>query len=55
MDRFDRLVNLLTLDAECGELPITMALANVVPSQQLVRKKHITALNNNYDGCHVIT
>lgn len=36
MDRFDRLVDLLTLTGEKGKLPIVMALANVVPSQQMV-------------------
>lgn len=36
MDRFDRLVELVTLTGEKGELPITMALASVVPSQQMV-------------------
>ena len=36
MDRFDRLVDLLTLTGDKGKLPIVMALANVVPSQQMV-------------------
>jgi len=36
MDRFDKLVQLVTLTSEKGELPIAMALASVVPSQQLV-------------------
>ena len=36
MDRFDRLVDLLTLTGEKGKFPIVMALASVVPSQQMV-------------------
>ena len=36
MDRFDRLVDLLTLKGEKGRFPIVMALASVVPSQQMV-------------------
>ena len=36
MDRFDRLVDLLTLTGEKGKLPIVMALASVVPAQQMV-------------------
>ncbi|XP_048582480.1 neurofibromin-like isoform X2 [Nematostella vectensis] len=35
MDRFDRIVELVTLTGEKGELPIAMALVSVVPSQQL--------------------
>ncbi|KAK3754965.1 hypothetical protein QZH41_017349 [Actinostola sp. cb2023] len=35
MDRFDKLVQLVTLTGERGELPIAMALASVMPSQQL--------------------
>ena len=38
MDRFDRLADLVTLKGERGELPITLALASVTPSQQLVRE-----------------
>ena len=36
MDRFDRLVDLLTLTGEGGRLPIAMALASVTPAQQMV-------------------
>lgn len=38
MDRFDRLVDLLTLTGERGKLPIALALANVTPAQQMVSK-----------------
>ncbi|RMX38597.1 hypothetical protein pdam_00008370 [Pocillopora damicornis] len=41
MDRFDRLVDLLTLTGEKGKLPIVMALANVVPSQQMDELAHV--------------
>ncbi|XP_071946540.1 neurofibromin-like [Antedon mediterranea] len=34
-DRFDRLVGLVTMMGNSGELPIAMALANVVPSAQM--------------------
>lgn len=36
-DRYDRLVELVTMIGDKGELPITMALANVVDNQHLVR------------------
>ena len=36
MDRFDRLVDLLTLTGEKGKFPIVLALASVVPAQQMV-------------------
>lgn len=36
-DRFERLVELVTMMGDQGELPIAMALANVVPCSQWVR------------------
>lgn len=36
-DRFERLVELVTMMGDQGELPIAMALANVVPGSQWVR------------------
>lgn len=46
MDRFDRLVDLLTLKGENGRLPIALALASVTPVQQMVGKwlKHLLDL-----------
>ncbi|XP_020613799.1 neurofibromin-like [Orbicella faveolata] len=41
MDRFDRLVDLLTLTGEKGKLPIVMALASVVPAQQMDELAHV--------------
>lgn len=35
-DRFERLVELVTMMGDQGELPIAMALANVVPGSQWV-------------------
>ena len=35
-DRFECLVELVTMIGDKGELPITMALATVVPTQQMV-------------------
>lgn len=35
-DRFERLVELVTMIGDKGELPIAMALATVVPTQQMV-------------------
>ena len=35
-DRFERLIGLVTWLSEDGDLPIAMALANVVQSEQLV-------------------
>ena len=35
-DRYDRLVELVTMIGDKGELPIAMALANVVDNQHLV-------------------
>lgn len=39
-DRFERLVELVTMMGDQGELPIAMALANVVPGSQWVCTKH---------------
>ena len=39
-DRYDRLVELVTMIGDKGELPIAMALANVVDNQHLVG--HVT-------------
>jgi len=36
-DRFERLVELVTMIGDKGELPIAMALATVVPTSQMVR------------------
>ena len=35
-DRFERLVELVTMIGDKGELPIAMALATVVPTSQMV-------------------
>lgn len=40
-DRFERLVELVTMMGDQGELPIAMALANVVPGSQWVCTKRI--------------
>lgn len=42
-DRFERLVELVTMMGDQGELPIAMALANVVPGSQWVRDDLISA------------
>lgn len=42
-DRFERLVELVTMMGDQGELPIAMALANVVPGSQWVRDNLISA------------
>jgi neurofibromin 1 len=36
-DRFERLVELVTMIGDKGELPIAMALATVVPTSQMVK------------------
>lgn len=36
-DRFERLIELVTMIGDKGELPIAMALANVVSPQYMVR------------------
>lgn len=41
-DRFERLVELVTMMGDQGELPIAMALANVVPGSQWVRVRSKT-------------
>lgn len=43
-DRFERLVELVTMMGDQGELPIAMALANVVPCSQWVRDITFTVL-----------
>lgn len=43
-DRFERLVELVTMMGDQGELPIAMALANVVPCSQWVRRGNLTYL-----------
>ena len=53
MDRFDRLVDLLTLKGEGGKLPIALALASVTPVQQMVGK-HESPLNLCFVWLHVI-
>ena len=35
-DRFERLLNLVTWTSEDGDLPIAMALANIIQSEQMV-------------------
>ena len=40
-DRFERLVELVTMIGDKGELPIAMALATVVPTQQMVSIKKL--------------
>ena len=37
-DRFERLVELVTMIGDKGELPIAMALASVVATPQMVRR-----------------
>jgi len=37
-DRFEQLVQLVTMISDKGELPIAMALANVVTTSQMVRE-----------------
>lgn len=49
-DRFERLVELVTMMGDQGELPIAMALANVVPCSQWVRDRTYCTyftVNNN--------
>ena len=41
-DRFERLVELVTMIGDKGELPIAMALATVVPTQQMVSMRDST-------------
>ena len=43
-DRFERLVGLVTMLGDKGELPIAMALANVVASSQMVSYMNHTGL-----------
>jgi hypothetical protein len=46
-DRFEQLVQLATMISDKGELPIAMALANVVTTSQMVS----TYINRNCFGC----
>ena len=41
-DRFERLVELVTMIGDKGELPIAMALATVVSNSQMVRHPDLT-------------
>lgn len=55
-DRFERLVELVTMMGDQGELPIAMALANVVPGSQWVRGFFLfltTDLKLNVDICYL--
>lgn len=49
-DRYDRLVELVTMIGDKGELPIAMALANVVDNQHLV----ICLLISSYHDLNLI-
>lgn len=51
-DRFERLVELVTMIGDKGELPIAMALATVVPTQQMVRD---WVIGLEYELCKVYT
>lgn len=44
-DRFEQLVQLVTMISDKGELPIAMALANVVTTSQMVRVPKMLAPN----------
>lgn len=48
-DRYEQLVQLVTMISDRGDLPIAMALANVVTSSQMVRISlfFITRLSSN--------
>lgn len=52
MDRFDRLVDLLTLKGEGGKLPIALALASVTPVQQMDDLAHV--LVTLFDDRHIL-
>lgn len=49
-DRFERLVELVTMMGDQGELPIAMALANVVPCSQWVCKHYTLPRVTGYQG-----
>ena len=49
-DRFERLVELVTMIGDKGELPIAMALATVVPTQQMVSFVIIDKKNSIYES-----
>lgn len=48
-DRFERLVELVTMMGDQGELPIAMALANVVPGSQWVCRSF--GLGDHFTSC----
>lgn len=48
-DRFERLVELVTMMGDQGELPIAMALANVVPCSQWVSSLKV----EKKSACHI--
>ncbi|XP_015765754.1 PREDICTED: neurofibromin-like [Acropora digitifera] len=52
MDRFDRLVDLLSLKGENGRLPIALALASVTPVQQMDELAHV--LVTLFDDRHIL-
>lgn len=45
-DRFEQLVQLVTMISDKGELPIAMALANVVTTSQMVRDTFHFSVSN---------
>ena len=47
-DRFERLVELVTMIGDKGELPIAMALANVVSPQYMVRFINDRVVENSH-------
>lgn len=51
-DRFERLVELVTMMGDQGELPIAMALANVVPGSQWVRVSAKIISVSSSETCH---
>ncbi|XP_062578923.1 neurofibromin-like isoform X10 [Saccostrea cucullata] len=51
-DRFERLVELVTMIGDKGELPIAMALATVVPSQQMDELARVFV--NLFDAKHLL-
>lgn len=54
-DRFERLVELVTMIGDKGELPIAMALATVVPTQQMVKYVTLLAVKTCWAIQHVCT
>ncbi|XP_048468774.1 neurofibromin isoform X1 [Rhincodon typus] len=53
-DRFERLVELVTMMGDQGELPIAMALANVVPCSQWTSIGPVTNLNQQDELARVL-